>query len=159
MEEPAVPDLSRDAVLNWLRSDEPDKPYLTEGAATMHPDVEAALRRLGSALDTALARDPDALLRDLLAGPIREDMRAVLGQLDTPSILRLIGWMLREGLPQGDTVLAAILAADETGTGQFLQSVIVQANRPAPLARLFAPERLAALLDACQIGVKLREAV
>jgi hypothetical protein len=57
-------------------------------------------------------------------------MWAVLGQLDTPRILRLIGWMLREGLPQGDAVLASILAADQTGTGQYLQSVVAQANRP-----------------------------
>jgi hypothetical protein len=159
MEEPTVPDLSRDAVLNWVRSDEPDKLHLTQGAATVHPEVEAALRHLGAALDTALACDPNALSRDLLSGPAREDMRAVLGQLDTPSILRLIGWMLREGLPQGDAVLASILAADQTGTGQYLQSVLAQANRPALLARLFAPDRLAALLDACQVGVKLREAV
>ncbi len=148
-----MPDLTRLSVLAWLGVQEPDKPDLLENpvtAAEAHPDVEAALIGLGEALDFALARDPAGLAADLCSDPTRADMRAVLGQLGVPRALRLIAWIMQGGLPDANVVLGAVLAPDSAGNGQYLQAMLSGCVRPPLLERLYAPDRLTALLAACQ---------
>ena len=156
-----MPDLARSSVLTWLGSQEPDKPDLLKNpvmAAEAHADIEAALIRLGRALDTALSRDSVELAASLRAGPARDDIRTVLGQLGVPRILCLIGWIMQGGLPEANLVLGAVLAPDPDGNGQFLQAMLSDCVRPPLLERLYAPERLSALLTACQPPAGLREA-
>jgi hypothetical protein len=158
---PIVPDLERTSVLTWLQMQEPDKPDLLLNpitAAEGHPGAEEALVRLGQELDAALARNPAALSVSLRAGPARDDIRSILGQLGTPRALRVIGWILEAGLPEKDAVLAAVLAPDPSGVGQFLQGTLSTAERLPMLERIYAPERLTALLAACQPDVAVRAA-
>ena len=156
-----MPDLERTSVLTWLCQEEPDKPDLLENpvtAAEGHPEVEEALVRLGQALDAALVQNPIALAVSLRDGPVRDDMRSILGQLGAPRALRVIGWIMEAGLPESDAVLAAVLAPDPSGVGRFLQGALSAAARLQLLERIYAPERLAALLSACQPETVVREA-
>jgi len=156
-----VPDLERTSVLTWLQLQEPDKPDLLLNpvtAAEGHPGAEEALVRLGQELDAALAQNPAALAASLRAGPAWDDIRSILGQLGTPRALRVIGWILEAGLPGRDAVLAAVLAPDPSGVGQFLQSTLSAAERLPLLERIYAPERLTSLLAACQPDVAVKAA-
>jgi hypothetical protein len=156
-----MPDLERTSVLTWLQLQEPDKPNLLENPITPaegHPEVEEALVRLGQALDAALVQDPVALAASLRDGPIHDDMRSILGQLGAPRALRVIGWIMEAGSPESDAVLAAVLAPDPSGIGQFLQGRLSAAARLPLLERIYAPERLGVLMEACQPDVAVREA-
>jgi len=156
-----VPELARSSVLTWLGGQESDKPDLLKNpvmAAEAHADVEVALVRLGEALDDALVRSPVELASGLRAGPARDDIRAVLGQLGIPRVLCIIGWIMQGGLPEANLVLGGVLAPDPDGNGQFLQAMLSDSVRPPLLERLYAPERLSALLAACQPKAGLREA-
>jgi hypothetical protein len=153
--------LERNSVLTWLQLQEPDKPELLLNpitAAEGHKGAEEALVRLGQELDAALVQNPAALAANLRAGPVRDGIRSILGQLGTPRALRVIGWILEAGLPERDAVLAAVLAPDPSGVGQFLQSSLSGAERLPMLERIYAPERLTALLAVCQPNVAVREA-
>jgi hypothetical protein len=156
-----VPDLARTSVLEWLHVEEPDKPELATDPVTVveaAPVVENALVRLGNALDRSLLEGTESLAATLKADPGRQELRTVIGQLGLPRSLRVMHWIMQAGIPDGDAVLAAVLEGDETGTGQFLQATLAAAVRPSLLARLYAPERLALLLNACQPAIQAREA-
>lgn len=156
-----MPDLESSSVLSWLRVQEPGLPSLLEEPvrpAEAHPDVEAALIRLGEALDTAIVQDPAKLAAALRTDPVRDELRTVLGQLGTPRMLRLLGWIVQAGLPESDAVLGAVLTPEPAGNGQFLQAALAGAVQPPLLERLYAPDRLAMLLNACQPSIDLREA-
>jgi hypothetical protein len=158
---PTVPDLERTCVLTWLQLQEPDKPDLLLNpvtAAEGHPGAEEALVRLGQELDAALAQNPAALAASLRAGPVRDDIQSILGQVGTPRALRIIGWIMDSGLPEKDAVLAAVLAPGPSGVGQFLQGTLSAAERLPMLERIYAPERLTVLLAACQPDVAVRAA-
>lgn len=156
-----MPDLAIIPVLEWLRMEEPDKPALAASPVRMveaAPPIEDALVRLGSTLDRVLLENPETLAAALKSDPGRQELRAVMGQLGLPRSLRIMHWIMQDGLPDGDAVLAAVLEADQTGTGQFLQASLSVAARPSLLERLYAPERLVLLLGACQPAVRAREA-
>ena len=156
-----MPDLARTSVLEWLHGEEPDKPELATDPVTVveaAPVVEDALVRLGNALDRSLLEGTESLAATLKADPGRQELRTVIGQLGLPRSLRVMHWIMQAGIPDGDAVLAAVLEGDETGAGQFLQATLVAAVRPSLLARLYAPERLALLLSACQPAIQAREA-
>jgi hypothetical protein len=156
-----VPDLARTSVLEWLCVEEPDKPALAMNPLTVVEAaavVEDALVRLGNALDRSLLEDPAILAATLKADPGCQELRAVMGQLGLPRNLRILHWILQDGIPDGNAVLAAVLERDEAGNGQFLQATLTAAVRPSLLARLYAPERLALLLSACQPAIHAREA-
>lgn len=155
-----MPDLAKSSVMDWLRQTEPDKPAVWDGPVTLaeaQPEVEAALVAFGEALDRALAQDPARLEAELLASPGRDDLRTVMAQLGSPRTLRIIGWIMQAGLPRSDAVLAAILTPDPSGAGQYLQADLCGAVRPPLLERLYAPERLGALLEASRPPPALRE--
>ena len=156
-----MPDLASSPVLTWLEGQEPGNPNLLDSplvAIEGSRDVETALVRLGQALEAALARDPAGLSAALKSDPVRDEVRTVLGQLGAARTLRIVGWIMQAGLPESDIVLGAVLAPDPAGTGQFLQAALSAAMRPSLLERLYAPDRLTALLAACQPRPELREA-
>lgn len=156
-----MPDLAITSVLEWLSAEEPDKPALAINpvrAAEAASPVEDALIRLGSTLDKALLENPVELAAALKRDPARQELRTVMGQLGLPRSLRIMHWIMQGGLPDGDAVLAAVLEPDQPGAGQFLQATLSAAVRPSLLERLYAPERLALLLSACQPAVQVRKA-
>jgi crotonobetainyl-CoA:carnitine CoA-transferase CaiB-like acyl-CoA transferase len=73
-----------------------------------------------------------------------------MGQLGFPRTLRLLDWLMQAGLPDSDAILAALLEADPSGVGQYLQAALAGAARPTLLERIYAPDRLAALMAACE---------
>jgi hypothetical protein len=156
-----VPELEISFVLEWFRREEPDQPEILEQPGTSaeaHPDAEAVLTRLGRALEEALAGDRAVLATRLQTGPVRDDLRAVMGQLGFPRVLRLLDWLMQAGLPESDAVLAAVLEPDPSGVGQYLQATLAGAAKPPLLERIYAPGRLAALVAACEPAIGLRVA-
>jgi hypothetical protein len=148
-----VPDLEIASVLDWFRQQEPDRPDVLEQAVTpteAHPDVGQALARLGHALDEAASRDRAGLAAKLQTAPIRDELRAVMGQLGFPRTLRLLDWLMQAGLPESDAILAAVMEPDPSGAGQYLQAALVAAARPTLVERIYAPGCLAALMAACE---------
>jgi hypothetical protein len=148
-----VPDLAISSVQDWFRREEPDRPWILEQPvepAEAQPDVERALVRLGHALDEAAARDRTTLAAQLQTGPVQDDLRALVGQLGFPRALRLLGWLVQSELPESDAILSAVLETDPSGIGQYLQSALVEIARRALLERIYAPDRLAALMAACE---------
>jgi hypothetical protein len=148
-----VPDLAISSVQDWFRREDPDRPGVLKqpvAPAEAQPDVEQALVRLGHALDEAAARERAALAAQLQTGPVRDDLRALIGQLGFPRALRLLGWLVQSGLPESDAILSAVLETDPSGIGQYLQAALVEAARRALLERIYAPDRLAALMAACE---------
>ncbi len=156
-----MPDLEIESVLGWFRQEEPNRTDILNQPVTTaeaHADVVLALTRLGRVLDEAAANNLTDLAAPLQAGPARDDLRAVLGQLGFPRILRLLDWVMQAGLPNSDGILAALMEPDPSGTGQYLQAVLADAARPTLLERIYAPERLAALMAACEPAHGLRVA-
>jgi hypothetical protein len=148
-----VPDLEIASVLDWFRQEAPDRPDVLEQPVTpteAHPDVAQALARLGQALDEAASKDRNGLAAKLRTTPVRDELRAVMGQLGFPRTLRLLDWLMQAGLPESDAILAALLEADPSGVGQYLQATLAGAARPTLLERIYAPSRLAALMAACE---------
>ena len=154
-----MPDLETALVLDWFRHEEPNRSDILEQPVTSaedHPDVARALTRLGKVMDEVAVRDRVGLAAQLRIGPVRDDLSAVMGQLGFPRTLRLLDWLMQIGLPEADAILAAIMAPDPSGTGQHLQAALVDAARPTLLERIYAPERLAALMAACGSAHGLR---
>ncbi|NPD66353.1 hypothetical protein HN018_23305 (plasmid) [Lichenicola cladoniae] len=156
-----MPDLAMTSVLDWLKAAEPDKPALAASLVSVveaAPGVEEALVRLGHSLDQAVAKTSEVLPALLTSDPGRQELRTIMGQIGLPRCLRIIHWILQDGPQDRDAVLAAVLEADLAGAGQFLQASLCAVARPSLLERLYAPERLALLLGACQPAVRAQEA-
>jgi hypothetical protein len=149
------------SVLDWFRHEEPNRPDILEQPVTpaeADPGAGKALARLGQALDAAAASNPAGLATGLLRGPLRDEFRALMGQLGFPRTLRLLHWLMQAGLPEGDAVLAAVLEPDPSGIGQYLQAILAGAAKPTLLERIYAPDRLAVLMAACEPADALRVA-
>ena len=155
-----MPDLARLSVSNWLLVHGHNDPGLKDDPirpAEAQPEVEAALIRLGTALDDALARDPVRLSAALREPPLRDGLRTMMGQIGLPRLFRLIGWIMEAGLPESDAVMAALVQPDASGSGQFIQAALSGAVQPTLLERLYAPDRLAVLLAAIKPLAAVRE--
>ena len=156
-----MPDLAMTSVLEWLKAEEPDNPALAASpisAVEIATPVEEALVRFGHRLDQAVTETPEIVAAVLTSDPGRQELRTIMGQTGLPHSLRIIHWILQDGPPDRDAVLAAVLEADPAGTGQFLQASLCAAARLSLLEGLYAPKRLALLLGACQPAVRAREA-
>ena len=152
-----MPDLEKHAVARWLTERQPEG--LRFGCDLVRaiedaPDVLPSLLALGGALDAARARDMAALSDCLCGDPLRDDLRGVLAQLGAARLLRLLDWLTEATVPDRRRVLDALLAPDQSGAGQALQAAITSCNRQALLARIFAQDRLDALLAACSTPPK-----
>jgi hypothetical protein len=156
-----MPDLAQLAVSDWLLVHGRGDPGIDNDPirpAEAKPEVEAALVRLGAALDAALVRDPAGLSAALRAPPLRDSVRALMGQIGLPRIFRLISWVIEAGLPKSDAVMAALVEPDAAGNGQFIQAMLSGHVQPTLLERLYAPDRLAVLLAAIRPLAALWEA-
>ena len=145
-----MPDLSADVVAAWLYEKEP---VIAVDLATSvpsgeeHETVLPAVLRLGSVMDDALARAPDNLRARLKDQAVLANARTALAQIGQGRRLRLLHWLAE--IPDFGDLPAALLGADNSQDSQFLRAEIRNLHRRALLDRMFSPERIAALLDAC----------
>jgi hypothetical protein len=146
-----MPDLSTDSVQSWFATSAPGLDHLDHLATRPieeDPEVAEALVRLGAALDDARTRDGQALDATLTAEPARSILRAILAQLGFHRMTRLMAWLAES--PGGSLVLQGLLdPADRSGAGDLLRTTLGELHRQALVARLYAAERLEALLAAC----------
>ena len=145
-----MPDLERQAVLDWLRLAEPATTSL--GAGLVRPievaeTVEPLLVGLGPQLDSYSA--PPSAVSLLAAGGLAP-LREVLAQLGIARLLRLLTWLDAAGTTPESGLPDALLRDDSTEAGLALRATLATLHRQTLLDRLFAPERLehlTALLD------------
>lgn len=142
-----MPDLERSDVLDWLQRTEPrlagaGVPVFRPVEDT--PEVRALLSDFGHALGTASAEQ--------IGGGIGEDdgatAREVLAQLGVARMLRLVEWLDGAAGGAAHNAQALLLRSDTTEAGRFIRTVLDALHRQDLLGRIFAPERLQALLAA-----------
>lgn len=143
-----MPDLERSSVLDWLHRTEPRIAACVASPVRGiedAPEVRALLMELGTAVDTG---SPEKVGRGLA-----EDggltMREVVAQLGVARMLRLIEWLdSAEAVEAAGALRVALLRDDTTEAGRLLRSTFDALHRQDLLARIFAPERLRALIGA-----------
>ena len=74
--------------------------------------------------------------------------REVLAQLGVARMLRLVEWLDGAAGEAADNAQALLLRSDTTEAGRFIRTVLDALHRQDLLGRIFAPERLQALLAA-----------
>lgn len=149
-------DLRDDAITAWAHSAPEDKGRVPEPSANDpfgQEDVADALARLGELLEARGRADPKALATSLSDPVMLEELRAVFGHAPRPT-LRLLGWLVDE-LPGGIEVSAKLL---DQRPGGPLGGLLAESERSALLHRLFEPDRLRRLEEACGEAVTVSEA-
>ena len=148
-----MPDLSADVVAAWLYEKEP---VIAVDLATSVPSSEEhevvlpAVLRFGLLMDDALARDPDKFRTRLKDEAVLANARTALAQIGQGRRLRVIHWLAE--IPDFNDLPTALLGADNSSSAQFLRAEIRNLHRRALLDRMFSPNRIAALLDACSVA-------
>ena len=144
-----MPDLSPNAVSDWLRERDPEVALLPLlGPVDADPDVLRTMLRLGELLERALVSDAERLSARLCHPATRINLTAALAQSGMARRLRLLAWFGDDGLPERDAVLAA--AMGDGPDGEFIRHELTALQRRAALARIYAPERIQMLLAACR---------
>ena len=152
-----MPDLAQRAVTAWFSAlqpptaaaDLPPATRPTESHDALAPLVEA----FGSALDAAATDDARRLSLALRETPLRQDMTAILAQFGAARVLRVMHWLAEQDLPDSHAIIASLLH-DGDPSGRSLRSAVHALTRRASLRQMFAPERIAALEQACALAVK-----
>jgi hypothetical protein len=145
-----MPDLEQQAVTRWFTGLVPDAdagawpPPLRAIETT--DDNAGRLRALGLVLDELTSSDLAAVLRE---ATFQEDFRAVLAQLGAARLMRLLHWLGETDAAEPEGIVPALVAGDDE-IGRALRAAIAAVTRRALLARIFAPERIAALEAACR---------
>ena len=144
-----MPDLARDAVMDWITVQVPNLPAFCPApirAVEDEPDIHAALQALGRACDhEALSGRP---LADCLGGGTpAEDLSAVLLQLGPARLLRLLDWLGASADAERAAILRALLNG-QTDAARALWTAVAALHRHELLARMFRDDRLAKLLAA-----------
>jgi hypothetical protein len=145
-----MPDLEQQAVTRWFTGLVPD----ADAAAWPPPlraiettdDNAGRLRALGLILDRLTSGDLAAVLRETT---FQEDFRAVLAQLGAARLMRLLHWLGENDAAAPEGMVPTLVAGDDE-IGRALRATIAAVTRRALLARIFAPERIAALEAACR---------
>src|SRR4051812_44751909 len=144
-----MPDLSPNAVADWLRERDPDVATLPMlGPIDADPAVLQMMVRLGHLLEQALVADAERLSARLRHPATATNLRAALAQSGMARRLRLLDWFGDAGLPERNAVLAVAMGAGPDG--DFIRAELQALHRRAVLARVYAPERIQMLLAACQ---------
>jgi hypothetical protein len=150
-----MPDLTATVVTNWL-----DELLPPSRSGVWPPPIRSVekttpdeLGVLGAALDRAAARDLTALGAALRSAPLRDDLHAIIGQLGAARLMRLLHWLSEADVPACHDVINALIEGDGTAT-RSLRAVLDVSMRQAVLRQMFAPSRIAALEEACQINAE-----
>ncbi len=143
-----MPDLERSNVLEWLQRTEPrlamaEAPLIR--SVEDAPKVRTLLADLGRALDAATAEQIDSGIVADRGATARE----VLAQLGVARLLRLVEWLHDAPANPASDAQALLLRNDTTEAGRFIRTALEALHRQDLLKRIFAPERLQMLLDAC----------
>jgi hypothetical protein len=145
-----MPDLEQQAVTRWFAGLVPDA-----DAGSWPPPLRAIettddnaqrMHALGLVLDQLTSGDLAAVLRE---ATFQADFRAVLAQLGAARQMRLLHWLGENDAAEPEGMVPALVAGDD-GTARALRAAIAAVTRRALLARIFAPERIAALEAACR---------
>jgi hypothetical protein len=150
-----MPNLDQADVTAWLaewRAGEDGWPPAVR-AVECAADAPVRLAALGKSFDQAHEANIGLLSKSLHSQPALSDLRAVLAQLGAARALRLLHWISEADLPEGGSLLAGLLQADDKA-GAALRAAVEGMRRKLVLARIFAPERLAALQAACTETLK-----
>ena len=158
-----MPDLSNNAVREWLVGQGPDLVSYVgeiESVETWTLDDQAEVVRaamdLGWALDGALMRDPALLAERLREPAIRDLMRTVLAYMRAGRRFRTLQWLTEAEVPQAEEVWHAILAPSDSqdaraeASARTLRSCLRNVGRREMLDRIFSSDRIELLLAACQ---------
>lgn len=145
-----MPDLSADAVAAWLYEKEPAIAiHLSTSVPSReeHETVLPAVLQLGQIVDDALARAPDSFRERLRDTSVLINTRTTLAQIGQGRRLRLLHWLAE--IPDFGDLPNVLLGTDNSEAAQFLRAEIRNLHRRSVLERMFSPERIAALLEAC----------
>ena len=149
-------DLRDDAITDWAKS-VPEEIGRIPNPSTNDPSrqeaVAEALARLGELLEERGGTDAAVLVNSLRDQATLDEMRAVLGHGGVRPVLRLIAWLAEE-LP-GGIEISTLLLDKRGGT---LGGLLAESERSALLLRLFAPDRLRSLEEACRDATIVSEA-
>ena len=149
-------DLRDEAITAWARSVPEEDVRVPEPSAndpSQHENVAAALVRLGELLDARGRSEPPVLTTFMRDPAMLDELRAVFGQMTRPA-LRFLGWLTEE-LPGGLELCAELLDERQAGV---LGGLVAESERSALLSRLFAPDRLRSLEEACREATIVSEA-
>lgn len=152
-----MPDLHRSSALAWLNGVAPSFARRCSAAIRPLEDVAAVhplLVEFGAALDRACDARPACVVPALLGGAAGAELREVLAQLGPARLLRLLAWFDGAPLPEHERLREALLADGLSDAGEVLHAMLRELHRQALLARIFSPDRLAALLRACSTDRK-----
>lgn len=152
-----MPDLQQDAVTEWLTALDPARPDDAWPPAIRALETEAEapglFEDLGHLLDQFGPDETEVLAAALRAPPLAIALRAVLAQAGAARVFRVLHWLGDEGdLAQPHLVVAA-LTEGGSHEARALRAAIAAFTRRTLLNRLFAPDRLAALMDATQTAM------
>jgi hypothetical protein len=152
-----MPNLEQNAVTEWLTSLRP-----AAAASEWPPPIRAVetqadnperLQTLGYILDQLARRELEILSTTLREAPFRDDLHAVMAQLGSARLMRLLHWLAEIDLPDCPSVISALVGGDDA-TGHALRAAIAAVTRQALLRCIFAPDRLAALHAACETALE-----
>jgi hypothetical protein len=146
-------DLSRPAVENWLKQNEPEKHAFVAGAEgsdeSTASERDVALTALGTLLAATAISDPEKLSAYLGSDAGAKLFAEILSQLDYAQVLRLFDWVMNGGLPNADALLARLVKAGSEEFADYLKALLAETERAALATRLFSPSRLQSLQAAC----------
>ncbi len=145
-----MPNLSEDAVAEWLAEREPELVASLPPPVALPARLATVIVGLGRALDAAQSSDPHRLGRLLRTAPLRERMQLLLAQLDVPRRLRMLAWLGAAPMPDPHLVIESYLAGTAGPGGTALHQELQSLHRSTLLLRIFRHERITALLAGCQ---------
>ena len=154
-----MPELDFGTAAAWVAAAEPASLGLSRQPPTaleQHPEVDAAILRLGQVLDRTGLRS-DSLEAVLTAADGRGDLGRILAQLGSVRVARIIGWVVSEA-PGDRDLLAGMLLSPDNPDAAYIRACMAAPERTTTLSRICGMERLKALADAMRVVQTRQEA-
>lgn len=142
-------------VSEWLQT-QPGGHCVTEsglGEDAM-ASVSMALENLAERFETELASDPDAFSARLTSPAGQTAFRQLAQHLSIGRRLRILAWLVEAKVPNAGLVLTSLFNPDgaPAGSGPALLGDVRRLHRAALLEEMFATERTALVMAACNRG-------
>lgn len=140
-----MPDLRDRAVKEWILDQGIELPEARDDQqGRLAERVVAKAVDLGDAFDRAARRERD---HRKIGDGLTRSIQLVVTRLDRRRRLRLLDWLGREAAMTGPSVPSG---SEEGEAAGFIRQEAFELDRHEILRRLFAPERLSRLADACR---------
>ena len=152
-----MPELDFGTAAAWVAAAEPASLGLSQqppSALEHHPEVDAAILRLGQALDRTGLR-ADSVEAVLTGADGRGDLGRILAQLGSVRVARIIGWVVGEA-PGDRDLLAGMLLSPDNPDATYIRACMAAPERTTTLSRVCDLERLKTLADALKV-VQMRQ--